>query len=179
MTAQLSVGYLPQGLIGEWPCSHAARFPLPFDSQEGQILRVCLNKAGVPDALGRPGARDTRCDQVVLDRDRRVILVRLRKQGVLAEEVKLAVGQRAVSVAVRRCQWRQTRGERRQHVRAVQVRLVSRLEREKVVAQDSFSLLGDLEAEVRRVVEGNTCAYVGCMPGECGYGWTYRGTIWR
>lgn len=77
---------------GETPHSCVARFPLPFDSQERQIVRVCLHKAGVPDALGCPGARNTRRDQVVLDRNRRVVLVRLRKQGVLAEEVKLAVG---------------------------------------------------------------------------------------
>lgn len=72
-----------------------------------------------------------------------------------------------------------TYSPRRQDIRAVEVGLVGRLERKKVVAQDGFSLFGDLEAEVRCIVEGNTCARISCVTNECGHFSTYLDTIWR
>ena len=111
-----------------------------LDGEVREVLPVRVHKARVPHLLGRPlRVRRTRGDDVVLDWDVCVRLPRLGEERVLAEEVVWAVGRVAVPV------------------RAVEVRLVCRLEGDQPIAKDGLAELGDLETPVRGVVERDTC----------------------
>ena len=93
-----------------------------LDGEVREVLPVRVHEARVPHLLGRPlCVRRARGDDVVLDRDVRVRLPRLGEERVLAEEVVRAVGRVAVPV------------------RAVEVRLVCRLECDQPIAEDGLA----------------------------------------
>jgi hypothetical protein len=131
----------------------------PFDCQSKEAITEMVDESCVPNILGCPfGMRDTGRDELVLDRNKGVLVYKVEEfeKFSIVVERRVWFGSLAMSGSIVTPRQKSVESQPKRDLPPVEIGFVSCLKSHKVVAQNLLTELGYLEVENGGVVEWQT-----------------------